>query len=116
MSSRIVLAHNDSEFIEQAVPALRNAGYGDITVATDEITALLNIGKATDLLITRIAIPHGTMRGLALALFAKRASRDIKIIFAAKPEFSQQAKDLGEFLPLPVNIADFSATVRRVMR
>ena len=114
MSRQIVIAHDDSGFLDQASSALREAGYDDISVFSDSNGALFALTRGAELLITRVAFPSGT-HGIALALMAKRSRPGIKIVFAARPEFRDRARGLGEFLAMPVNIADLVATVKRLM-
>jgi DNA-binding NtrC family response regulator len=114
MSRQIVIAHDDAGFLDQASLALMEAGYDDISVFSNANAALFAMAGGVELLITRVAFPTGT-QGIALALMAKRSTPGIKIVFAARPEFREGARGLGEFLAMPVNIADLVATVKRLM-
>lgn len=81
---------------------------------SDSNGALIALTRGAELLITRVAFPSGT-HGIALALMAKRSRPGIKIVFAARPEFREQARGLGEFIAMPVNIAELVATVKRLI-
>jgi DNA-binding NtrC family response regulator len=114
MPRRIIIAHDDTGFLDQASLALREAGYDDISAFSESNGALFALTRGAELLITRVAFPSGT-HGIALALMAKRSRRDIKIVFAARPEFREQARGLGEFIAMPVNIAELVVTVKRLI-
>jgi DNA-binding NtrC family response regulator len=115
MPPQILIAHDEADFLNKTSSALKEAGYGDIAAVSDPTAALLAITGRVELLITRVAFPSGKQAGLALALMARRSRPDIKILFAARPEFRDSARGLGEFLSLPVSIADLVATVQRLM-
>lgn len=115
MPPQILIAHDEAAFLNTAASALREVGYGDIAAFSDATAALFAITRKVELLITRVAFPSGMQAGLALALMARRARPDIKIVFAARPEFRDSAHGLGEFLALPVSVADLVATVQRLM-
>jgi CheY-like chemotaxis protein len=72
MPSRIVLVHDDQEFLEPALEALRRAGY-DVVAFQDSMAALDALEHPThiELLITRIRFPEGTPNGAALARMAR---------------------------------------------
>lgn len=114
MPRRIIIAHDDARFLGQASLALKEAGYDDISVFSDSNGALFALTGGAELLITRVAFPSGT-HGIALALMAKRSRPGIKIVFAARPEFREQARGLGEFIAMPVNVAELVATVNRLI-
>jgi DNA-binding NtrC family response regulator len=115
MPRQIVIAHDDTGFLDRASSALREAGYDDISVFSDSTAAVLALAGSVELLITRIAFPSGIHAGIALALMARRSRPGIQIVFAALPQFRERARGLGEFIAMPVNIADLVATVKRLM-
>jgi DNA-binding NtrC family response regulator len=115
MPPQVLIAHDEADFLDKATSALKEAGYHDIAAFSDATAALFAITGKVELLITRVAFPSGTQAGLALALMARRSRPDIKILFAARPEFRDSVCGLGEFLSLPVRIGDLVATVQRLM-
>ena len=87
MPAHIVVVHDEQEFIDHAVAALRFAGH-DVVGFRNSIAALnaLDSPEHVELLITRIRFPAGQPHGLSLALVLKRKRRDLKILFTAEPE------------------------------
>jgi hypothetical protein len=46
---------------------------------------------------------------------ARHKRREIKVLFTALPEMEEHAGDLGEFIPMPVDISELVATVTRLL-
>ena len=116
MPARVVLVDDDPEFVERATSALKSAGY-PVAAFLDSLQALDAVrapGQA-ELLITRMEFEALTLNGVALARMAKMSRRNIHVIFTASPELREHAEGLGEFLPLPVDIADLVAAVDRAL-
>ena len=72
MPARIVLAHDDPEFVHNTVPALRAAGY-DVIAFADSMSALNALKGAlrVEVLITRVLFPEGQPNGVSLGLMAR---------------------------------------------
>ena len=60
MPARIVVAHDDPDFIEGTVMALRNAGY-DVAAFVESMSALaaLETAQRVEVLITCVLFPEG---------------------------------------------------------
>jgi DNA-binding NtrC family response regulator len=116
MPSRIVLVHDDQEFLEPALEALRRAGY-DVVAFQDSMAALDALEHPThiELLITRIRFPKGTPNGAALARMARIKRPGIKVLFAAFPEVRQHTEGLGEFLLRPLTTEGLLAAVEKIL-
>ena len=120
MPARIVMVHDEPEFLGPAVVALKAAGH-DVAMFEDPMAALtvLEGRHNVELLITRIAFSPGKPNGVALALMAKhmRPSKrpEMKILFVARPEYREHAAGVGEFLDAPVSIPDLVAAVDALM-
>ena len=116
MPARIVVVHDDPEFIDRTVTALLAAGY-DVTAFTDTISALaaLEAAQWLELLITRVIFPPGQPNGVALARMARVKKPGVKVLFAALPETREHTAGLGEFLPAPVNPADIVTLVGKML-
>ena len=86
MPARIVVVHDDPEFIDRTVTALLAAGY-DVTAFTDTISALaaLEAAQWLELLITRVIFPPGQPNGVALARMARVKKPGVKVLFASSP-------------------------------
>jgi DNA-binding NtrC family response regulator len=116
MPARIVMAHDDEDFVIAATVALRNAGY-TIVAFTDSMLALeaLLEARTVELLITRIEFTTGKPNGVALARIGRGKRAGLKVVFTARPEFAKLAEGLGAFLPLRPNVADLVETVARLL-
>jgi CheY-like chemotaxis protein len=116
MPARIVVVHDDPEFIDRTVTALLAAGY-DVTAFTDTISALaaLEAAQWLELLITRVIFPPGQPNGVALARMARVKKPGVKLLFAALPETQEHTAGLGEFLPAPVDPADIVTLVGKML-
>jgi DNA-binding NtrC family response regulator len=117
MPARIVMAHDDEEFVIATTVALRNAGYTIVTF-TDSMLALeaLLEARSVELLITRVEFAPGKPNGIALARIGRGKRSGMKVVFTALPEYANHAEGLGAFLPLRVDVADLVATVMRLLR
>ena len=104
--------HDDPEFLEPAVAALRSAGY-DVAAFSGSMAALpaLEAAEKTELLITRVNFAAGTPNGVALALMARHMRREIKVLFTANPKNEEHTGDIGEFLPMPVDVSELVRVV-----
>ena len=116
MPAQIVLAHDDAEFVENAVMALRDAGY-EVTAFTDAMSALaaLEAAQRVEVLITRAQFPEGQLNGVALALMARRKRPGVKVLFVALPETQEHTEGVGEFLPTPARADDVVKVVDRLV-
>lgn len=117
MPARIVVVHDEHEFIGDAVSALRLAGH-DVVAFSNSIVALNSFDSPehVELLITRIRFPAGQPHGLSLALVLKTKRRDLKVLFTAEPEYAEDAEGVGEFVPLPISGRELVPIVDRILR
>ena len=116
MPAKIVVVHDDPDFLGGSLTALKLAGY--------EVALFTNSASATDalkdpqllgLLITRIRFPEGTPHGLALARSALLTHPDLKVLFVAAPATQDLAERLGQFLAMPVRPAKVVQMVDRML-
>lgn len=116
MPARVVLVHDDPEFVEQAAAAIENAGFS-VATFTDQAAAVtaLERMRLIDLLITRLRYGPGKPHGINLAQMARKRRPGLKVLFIALPEFAEQAAELGEFMPLPVAVPDLVDAVHRLL-
>jgi DNA-binding response OmpR family regulator len=117
MPARIVVVHDDRDFIEATAMALRAAGY-DVAAFLDPMAAhiALDAAQNVEVLITCVEFPVGKSNGVSLALMARARCPGIKVLFAALAEYRADTTGLGEFLPMPVAPADIVATVDVMLR
>ena len=99
MSARIVIVHDELEFRETALAALRAAGH-EVLALPAGMAALdaVEAPEPIDLLITRVTFPAGDINGVALARMAKMKRPGLKILFAAREENRHYTEGIGEFL------------------
>jgi DNA-binding NtrC family response regulator len=115
--ARIVVVHDEPEFCQRTVEALRLAGY-EVAAFTDPMTALeaLKDAQRVEVLITRVRFPPGKPHGVALALMARHKRPVIKVLFTARPEVAEHAEGVGEFMPVPIKLPELIEAVGRILR
>jgi DNA-binding NtrC family response regulator len=107
MPARIVLVHDDADFLDAAGTALRQAGY-EIACFSGSMEGLqaLEEVKTAELLITRLQFAPGTPNGISLALVAKTRRPELKVLFTAQPDTARFAYGIGEVVQHPINLAE----------
>ena len=118
MPARVVVVHDDPEFVARTATGLRVAGY-DVATFTDTLAATDALDKAeriVEVLITRVLFPKGQPHGVALALMARMKRPGVKVLFVARPDTRGFTDGVGEFLPAPVATADIVAAVERITK
>jgi DNA-binding response OmpR family regulator len=95
MPARIVLAHDDADFLRKAAAAIRAAGY-EVAAFDRSMAAVdaLRNAQTVELLITRVNFPPGSPHGVSLANMARRNMArskipNLKVLFIARPEHRQ---------------------------
>jgi hypothetical protein len=110
MPARIVMVHDEPEFLGPAVAALKAAGQ-DVAMFEDPMAALsvLEGRHNVGLLITGVIFALGKPNGLTLALMAKHmrplappTRAEMKILFVARAEYREYTAGVGEFLDAPM--------------
>jgi DNA-binding NtrC family response regulator len=117
MPARVVVVHDEPEFVDELVAALNLAGH-QVAVFDNPLEAwnALATPRLTEVLITRVQFPPGKSNGLALALMARANRPGIPVIFTALPEFARECEEVGMFLPLPVPVSHVVKTVELLLR
>jgi hypothetical protein len=80
-----------------------------------EALSALEQDENIQLLITKARFSRHSPHGISLALMAKTKRRGIKILFVARPEFRENTKDIGAFLPYPVEMSVLVETVTALL-
>ncbi len=116
MRGRIVIFHDDPDFLTRLADVLRRAGYavlayGDSGAAWDAISADTPI----DLLITRLVGPAGKVPGLSLAQRLRYRVLAVHILFVDLPEYASFADGLGDILPAPVTPEEVARAATRIL-
>jgi DNA-binding NtrC family response regulator len=90
----VIIAHDDSEFVDTMVTALRLAGL-DVLGFASSMSALeaLEAAQRIEVLITRVRFPEGQQNGISLALMARMKRPAIKVLFVAAPD----TEGVGQF-------------------
>jgi DNA-binding NtrC family response regulator len=116
MPARIVVVHDDPEFIDGTMAALVAAGH-DVRAFTDTMSALKALERAqrVEVLVTRVVFPPGQPNGVSLALMAKLKRPGMKVLFAAQHETREHTEGLGEFLPAPADPVEIAALVGKML-
>jgi DNA-binding NtrC family response regulator len=116
MPARVVVVHDDPEFIKRTVTALLVAGH-EVAAFSDTMaaTAALPTSQRMDILITRMRFPQGQPHGVSLARMTRMKHPGVKVLFVAWPEFTAHAEGVGEFLPIWAGTADIIAAVERLL-
>jgi DNA-binding NtrC family response regulator len=116
MRARVVVVHDEPEFIGQLTTALKAAGHPVLSF-TDPLVAwdTLNTKQPFDVLITRIEFQPGRSNGVALARMARTMHPGIRVLFTALPQYASHADGVGTFLAMPVSIQDVTEAVRRLL-
>src|SRR5947208_1258165 len=116
MPARVVVVHDDADFVERTVSALQAAGY-DVAAFTDTMVALssLEAAERIELLITRARFSPGQPNGVALARMAKRRRPSIKVLFVAHRDLQEHTAGVGEFVPAPIATDELMAMIARML-
>lgn len=116
MPARIVLVHDEPEFVCATLTVIRRAGY-DIIAFMDSMSGInaLEHPKHIELLITRVRFPAGTPNGAALARMARLKRPGIKVLFASFAEVRQHVDGLGQLLPRPFSTDELLETIGRML-
>ena len=116
MSARIAVVHDDPDFLDALSEGLRFAGH-DVATFADPFPALTALELVADvkILITRMRFGDQQPVGLSLARVARTARPEVKVLFIAHPEFQSYTLGVGEFMGLPVNVAEVVAMVDRML-
>jgi CheY-like chemotaxis protein len=116
MGARIVVAHSDLDSLQRISAALRQARY-EVAEFADPMNALLALERPDPVaaLVTKINFGDGILNGVALARLARSRRPDIKLVFAASPEYQLHTVGLGELVPPPIVGAAIVDAVERVL-
>jgi DNA-binding NtrC family response regulator len=116
MPARVVVVHDDPDFVDELATAVRSDGH-DVATFADPLAAwdALEAAQRIEVLVTRVQFPPGKPHGFALARMARSKRPTIRVLFVALPEFADDAAELGEFMPITSGLQDVVNTVRRML-
>jgi hypothetical protein len=112
----IIFVHDDLSFAHAAVEALDRVGRS-VRLFDDPLDAYeaLRFGAAPDLLITRVQFKGALIHGLTLARSALAKSLGLRVLIVALPEYEQEARKVGTFLPISVTVPEFLGRVEEML-
>jgi DNA-binding NtrC family response regulator len=86
MPARVVVVHDEREFVDEVATALRSAGH-EVATFPDPIAAwdALEAARQTEVLLTRVLFQPGKSNGVALARMARTNRPGIRVLFTALP-------------------------------
>ena len=114
MPANVILVHDDPEFIDGAVAALRLAGH-KVDMFREPMEALSALETAQfAILITRARFPVGQLNGVALAQMARMKQPWIKVVFTIAAENLEYTERIGEAVIAPIDIAELVASVAKL--
>jgi DNA-binding NtrC family response regulator len=116
MPARVVVVHDDSQFVDELARRLRAENH-EVATFPDPLAAwdALEAAQRTEVLVTRVQFPSGKSNGVSLARMARSKRPEIRILFVALPEFAREAAEYGEFIPFPSNPSEVAAAVKRLL-
>ena len=116
MPARIVVVHDDPQFIELSMTALLGAGH-DIKAFSSSLEAIdaLEAPERVELLVTRMIFPQGQPNGQSLGRMARLKRPGVKVLFVARPENRENADGIGEFLAIPITGPELVEAVKRAL-
>jgi DNA-binding NtrC family response regulator len=117
MPAQVVAVHDDAEFLQRLLAALRDAGLS-VAGFTNSTAALdiLDDPQRAEALVTRIDFAPGKPDGIALARMLRLRRPGTRILFIAKPEFKALAQGLGELIEEPAGEREILDHLKRLLR
>jgi DNA-binding NtrC family response regulator len=115
MPARVVIVHDDIEFLTALEIRLREAGH-DVGVFKDPVSGFdaLTSARHVEVLVTRVLFRPGP-HGIALANAARITRPSLKVIFTASPEFAYHAQGEGRVFTMPVHPAEIAQAVQDML-
>lgn len=115
VATQILIAHNDTLFREALAAGLSLYGYA-VEGYGDPVRALSAFANNPDvvLLITRVDFGDAAIDGFSLAMRCTSERPDLKILFAAKPEYREAANRQGVFVDYG-NLGEALLSARRLL-
>jgi DNA-binding NtrC family response regulator len=116
MPARIVVVHDQPEFLNELATGLRQAGHHTATFA-DPLAAwdALETARQIEVLITRVQYAPGRSNGLALARMARSKRPGIRVVFTALPQYADQVDEQDTFMAMPVRVPEVIDAVNRLL-
>jgi DNA-binding NtrC family response regulator len=104
MPARIVVVHDDRQFLEALEGKLRIAGHKPTAFynSNDAFDALRR-AEIVEVLVTRVRFSPGQPHGLALAAAARMTRPSLDVIFTAIPEMAHHVYGEGRVIIMPVD-------------
>jgi DNA-binding NtrC family response regulator len=116
MPASVVVAHDEAEFVDNTVVALRDAGH-DVAAFANSMSALTALENAqlVEVPITRVLFPEGTPNGVALGRMARVKRPGVKVLFVEAPELHVCTEGVGELLPASTTPSEIVEAVEKML-
>jgi DNA-binding NtrC family response regulator len=114
VGNRILLFHNDLEFLASTEAVLGAEGF-EVVAVNDSLAAwemLSDVDRRFDVLVTRVAGPERSPPGLALARHFRMIRPHSCVIISGTPDDAHFADGVGNVLVAPVSAEDVLNSVR----
>lgn len=116
MPAQVVMVLQDDLALGGLANAIRANGH-TVQPFTDPMDALtaLEQAKRVELLITCLQFPPGKPNGQALARMARMKRPGIKCIFVVMPGEGEHVEDMGDCVPMPVDVPRIAALAEELL-
>jgi DNA-binding NtrC family response regulator len=117
MANRILLFHNDLEFLSSAEVTLRAEGF-EVVAVKNGLTAwemLSDVHRQVDVLVTGVAGSEGSPPGLALARHFRLITPRARVVIADTPDNARLAYGVGHVVVGCVSADDVLKAVRAAL-
>jgi DNA-binding NtrC family response regulator len=116
MPARVVVVHDEPEFVVELATALRSAGH-HVATFPHPMAAwdALESAREIEVLVTRVQFQPGKSNGVALARVARTKRPGIRVLFTGLRQHASHTEGLGTFMPLPVRVPDVVEAVTRLL-
>jgi DNA-binding NtrC family response regulator len=117
MPDRIVIVHDEPDFVDSLTAALKSAGHDVATFMDPEVGwNALDEAKRVELLITRVNFPPGKPNGVSLARMARYKRPVSGSCSPPSPNSLSTLMSWGEFVPMPASLPDVMLAVTRLLK
>jgi DNA-binding NtrC family response regulator len=107
MPARVVVVHDEPEFLDAVATALESAGH-QVATFPDPMAAwdAMEAAQEVEVLVTRVQFEPGRSNGIALAAIARLKRPEIRVLFAALPQHAPHTDGLGTFMSMPIPVPE----------
>ena len=116
MPARIVVVHDDADYVQELADGLRAEGH-EVATFPDPIAAwdALEAARKTEVLVTRLSFPPGRSNGGALARMARSKRRNIQVLFLSSSQNAEDIEDMGTIMATPAPAEAVATAVKQLL-